>query len=230
MTRHHEIIVIGAGHAGVEAAWAAARMGRDVGDLHAVARHHRAHAVQSGDRRHREGAPRPRDRRAWRADGACDRRDRHPVQAAESEPGAGRLVARARRPTSGVYGAWVRARSRARAEHLVACRQGRTDSDDRTAGSPGFAMEDGDDPPLRCAGRHHRDVSQRADSRRARAAAGGSRGRTAVARPGGVAEVARIRMGPPEDGHAAPPASPQHRLFAFRSGARRRATRCHSPF
>ena len=30
MTRHHEIIVIGAGHAGVEAAWAAARMGRDV--------------------------------------------------------------------------------------------------------------------------------------------------------------------------------------------------------
>src|SRR5262245_15182011 len=28
--RHHEIIVIGAGHAGVEAAWAAARMGRDV--------------------------------------------------------------------------------------------------------------------------------------------------------------------------------------------------------
>jgi len=30
MVRHHEIIVIGAGHAGVEAAWAAARMGRDV--------------------------------------------------------------------------------------------------------------------------------------------------------------------------------------------------------
>src|SRR3954447_19447040 len=27
---HYEIIVIGAGHAGVEAAWAAARMGRDV--------------------------------------------------------------------------------------------------------------------------------------------------------------------------------------------------------
>src|SRR3569832_1081748 len=30
MTQRHEIIVIGAGHAGVEAAWAAARMGRDV--------------------------------------------------------------------------------------------------------------------------------------------------------------------------------------------------------
>src|SRR5258707_13992668 len=28
--KHHEIIVIGAGHAGVEAAWEAARMGRDV--------------------------------------------------------------------------------------------------------------------------------------------------------------------------------------------------------
>lgn len=30
MSTHHEIIVIGAGHAGAEAAWAAARMGRDV--------------------------------------------------------------------------------------------------------------------------------------------------------------------------------------------------------
>lgn len=30
MSRHHEVVVIGAGHAGVEAAWAAARMGRDV--------------------------------------------------------------------------------------------------------------------------------------------------------------------------------------------------------
>src|SRR6478609_6507297 len=30
MKRRHEVIVIGAGHAGVEAAWAAARMGRDV--------------------------------------------------------------------------------------------------------------------------------------------------------------------------------------------------------
>src|SRR6476469_6127401 len=31
MKRRHEIIVIGAGHAGVEAAWVAARMGRNVG-------------------------------------------------------------------------------------------------------------------------------------------------------------------------------------------------------
>src|SRR5215218_4895802 len=30
MTRRHQVIVIGAGHAGVEAAWAAARMGLDV--------------------------------------------------------------------------------------------------------------------------------------------------------------------------------------------------------
>src|SRR5471032_686280 len=28
--KHHEVIVVGAGHAGVEAAWAAARLGRDV--------------------------------------------------------------------------------------------------------------------------------------------------------------------------------------------------------
>jgi tRNA uridine 5-carboxymethylaminomethyl modification enzyme len=31
LTHRHDVIVIGAGHAGVEAAWAAARMGRDVG-------------------------------------------------------------------------------------------------------------------------------------------------------------------------------------------------------
>jgi tRNA uridine 5-carboxymethylaminomethyl modification enzyme len=30
LLKKHEVIVIGAGHAGVEAAWAAARMGRDV--------------------------------------------------------------------------------------------------------------------------------------------------------------------------------------------------------
>ena len=61
--------------------------------LHAVDRHRRAHAVQSGDRRHRQGPSRARDRRARRADGPRDRRDRHSVQAAQSQPRAGGLVA-----------------------------------------------------------------------------------------------------------------------------------------
>ena len=37
MVRHFDVIVIGAGHAGVEAAWAAARLGRSVAHLHALA-------------------------------------------------------------------------------------------------------------------------------------------------------------------------------------------------
>ena len=40
-----DVIVIGAGHAGVEAAYAAARLGCHVGSLHAVARDGRAYAV-----------------------------------------------------------------------------------------------------------------------------------------------------------------------------------------
>lgn len=55
-------------------------------DLHAVGCDRRAHAVQSGRRWDRQGAPRPRDRRARRFDGPRDRRDGNPVQAAQSKP------------------------------------------------------------------------------------------------------------------------------------------------
>ncbi len=61
--------------------------------VHAVARDRRADAVQSGDRRHREGPSRSRDRRAGRPDGPRDRRDRHPVQAAQPQPRSGGVVA-----------------------------------------------------------------------------------------------------------------------------------------
>ena len=61
--------------------------------LHAVDGHGRAHAVQSGDRRHGEGSSRSRDRRARRPDGPRDRCDRHSVQAAQSQPRPGGLVA-----------------------------------------------------------------------------------------------------------------------------------------
>ena len=110
------------GHAGCEAAYAAARPRRARWPVHAVDRHRRAHAVQSGDRRHCEGSSRARDRCARRADGPRDRRDRHPVQAAQPQPRAGGLVAaRAGRQeglrTLGEGGA------RRRAEHRVVDRQ-----------------------------------------------------------------------------------------------------------
>ena len=63
-----DVIVVGAGHAGVEAAYAAARMGCHVG-LCTLVRYRGAHAMQSGHRRHGEGASRSRDRCAWRPHG-----------------------------------------------------------------------------------------------------------------------------------------------------------------
>ena len=62
-------------------------------DLHAVGSDGRAHAVQPGGRRHGEGSSGSRDRRARRLDGHGDRRDRHPVQAAQSQPRSRSLVA-----------------------------------------------------------------------------------------------------------------------------------------
>ena len=104
-------------------------------DLYPVDGHHRPHAVQSGDRRNREGPPCPRDRRARRPDGAGDRRHRHPVQAAQSQPRAGGLVAA--RP--GRQARLRRVGSRRALERepniYVDRRPGRPDSCRRTGGS-----------------------------------------------------------------------------------------------
>ena len=59
----------------------------------------------------------------------------------------------------------------------------------------GLAMEDGDAYACACARGHDRNVPERPDSHRPRAAAGGPRGRAAVARARRVAEVARLRWG-----------------------------------
>ena len=53
-----DVIVIGGGHAGCEAAWAAAEQGSSVALCTLSARHDGHHALQSGGRRHREGAAR----------------------------------------------------------------------------------------------------------------------------------------------------------------------------
>ena len=66
-----------------------------------------AHAVQSCDRRDGKGSPRSGDRRARRPDGEGDRRDRDPVQAAQSQPRSGGVVA-ARPGGQERYSAWVR--------------------------------------------------------------------------------------------------------------------------
>ena len=87
MTTEFDVIVIGGGHAGAEAARVCARGGVSRRDDHDAARRDRPHVVQSGDRRPGEGKPRQGDRRARRTDGRGDRSRRHPVQGAQSFEG-----------------------------------------------------------------------------------------------------------------------------------------------
>ncbi len=93
VTDRFDVIVVGAGHAGCEAAFAAARLGVARRPLHALDRHRRPHAVQSSRRWHCQRPSGPRDRCAGRVDGSGHRRHRHPVQAAEPEPRTSGLVA-----------------------------------------------------------------------------------------------------------------------------------------
>ena len=88
-----DVIVVGAGHAGVEAAWAAARLGVQRRAVHAHSRNRRAHAVQSSGWRHGKGASGSRDRCAWRIDGPSNRRYRNTIQAAQSQPRSSGVVA-----------------------------------------------------------------------------------------------------------------------------------------
>ena len=94
-----DVIVIGGGHAGCEAAAAAARMGaQDRADDPSV-RDHRRDVLQSGDRRSGQGSSGPRNRRAGRPDGPGGGRGRHPVPGAQpaQRPGGAR-AARPGRP------------------------------------------------------------------------------------------------------------------------------------
>ena len=143
-------------------------------------RHRRAHAVQSGDRRHRQGPSGPRDRRARRADGPRDRRDRHPVQAAQPQPRARGLVAAGAGRQAASTARGCATTLEARAEHRLDLRQGRPRFSSSADGSTGLALEDGDASCVPRARRHDRHVPERPGSHRPRAASGGPRRRAAV--------------------------------------------------
>ena len=84
-----DVIVVGGGHAGTEAALAARAHGPRDAAADPQHRNARADVVQSVDRRDRQGAPRQGGRRAGRRDGARHRRGRHPVPHPQLEQGAG---------------------------------------------------------------------------------------------------------------------------------------------
>ena len=170
--------------------------------VHAVARDGGADAVQSGDRRHGEGPSRPRDRRAGRTDGPRHRRDRHPVQAAQSQPRAGGVVAARAGGQAALRRMGARARSRREPNITWLFRRAGPDSDDgRPRHGPRVRGRRRGD--VRRARRHDRHVPQRARAHRRRAAAGGPRRRAADARAGRVAARLRLRDGPAQDRHAA---------------------------
>ena len=219
-----DVIVVGAGHAGCEAAYAAARLGAHVGLCTLIGGHGRAHAVQSRGRRHGEGPSGSRDRRARRADGRA--RSTRPASSSSCsiEAAAPRSGRRGRRRTRRSTAQWVREALEAEPNIEWLIRPGRADH--RRAGTdrrPGAGGRRRVCVPR--ARRHDRHVPERPDSHRPRAASGRPRRRTAVARSRRLAEVVRVRMGPAEDRHAASARSREHRL---RSARRRGALRSSS--
>ena len=103
MNRDFDIIVVGGGHAGCEAAAAAARMGASVALVCFDASQIGSDVVQSGDRRARQGPSRPRGRCVRRPDRARRRSCRDPLPHAQCAARAPRCGARASRPTGSCY-------------------------------------------------------------------------------------------------------------------------------
>ena len=141
--KQHDIIVIGAGHAGVEAAWAAARMGRDVAictlSMDTVAHMPCNPAIGGTAKGH---LVREIDALGGLM-GLRDRRDRRSSSSCSTAAAARRSGRRARRPTSASTAPGCATRSSA-SRTSPGSSAGPAGSSSSTAASSGLALEDGD--------------------------------------------------------------------------------------
>ena len=221
-----DVIVVGGGHAGTEAALAAARMGCATLLLTHSIETLGPDVLQSVDRRHRQGPSGQGNRRARRRDGDRHRRGRHPVPHPQLLARARRCARRARKPTacstsrrSGA--AWRTSRTSALFQQAV------DDSCSKASASPAWSTQIGvrfprtrgraDRPGPFSSGLIHVGLQNYQAGRAGDPAARHPRGAPARAAAAGRAA---------EDRHAAAPRWRSIDFSALRGAAGRRRSRC----
>ena len=221
--RGFDLIVIGAGHAGVEAAWAAAQLGRTVGIC----------TLSDGTIAHMPCNPAIGGTAKGHLVREVDALGGLMGLAIDATGIQFKLLNRSRGPAvwspraqadKRRYSAWVKAALEAHPNIGWIFGKAGRDSHRRSGRVVDWRLEIRRDVRLPSDRDHHGDLSQRSRAHRPRAAAVGTRGRTAVAGPRGIDQVVRFRVGTAEDRHTAAPSSRQHRFlddFVEEQGRRR---------
>ena len=206
--KRFDVIVVGGGHAGTEAALAAARMGCAHAAADAQHRNAGPDVVQPVDRRHRQGSPRQGSRRARRRDGARHRRGRDPVPHPQLRARARPCARPAPRPTAFSTGRRSAAASRTSRTSRSSSRRSTTSllDGDRVTG---VVTQIGLRFRRRRRRADDRHVPVRADPRRPAATTqAGRAGDPPAISARGAAARARAAGRPAEDRHAAAPRRP----------------------